>query len=77
MDTVELFWIKGRRKLSLKFLTSYFLKTNIQDRTHDSIEDARSALLLLRIYEEFVAKGTVDEEINKLYAAGMKCNWKA
>ena len=24
MDTVELFWIKGRRKLSLKFLTSYF-----------------------------------------------------
>ena len=77
MDTVELFWIKGARKLSLRFLASYFLKTSIQDRTHDSIEDARCALLLFRVYEEFVKKGTLDEEINKLYAEGRKRNWKA
>ena len=37
-----------QRKLSLKFLASYLLRVGIQQSVHDSIEDARTALLLYR-----------------------------
>jgi hypothetical protein len=48
IDTVDLFHAKRSRKLSLRFLASYLLKANIQTHTHDSIEDACTAL---RLYE--------------------------
>jgi hypothetical protein len=48
IDTVDLFHAKRSRKLSLRFLASYLLKAHIQTHTHDSIEDACTAL---RLYE--------------------------
>ncbi len=45
---MDLFHAKRSRKLSLRFLASYLLKANIQTHTHDSIEDACTAL---RLYE--------------------------
>lgn len=44
VDTVDLFHAKRSRKLSLRFLASYLLQASIQEHTHDSIEDAATAL---------------------------------
>ena len=44
--------------------------------THDSIEDARTALALYRKYLELEASGLVDETINRLYDIGFETNWE-
>lgn len=49
MDTVDLFYLKRQRKLSLRFLSAYLLHQNIQTYTHDSIEDACTALSLYKV----------------------------
>ena len=71
IDTVDLYFIKARqRRLSLKFLTWFVLGENIQTDTHDSIEDARSALRLYKAYYEFEENGTFDEKLEELYREG-------
>jgi len=42
IDTVEIFRIKGQRKISLKFLAWFLLRKDIQRETHCSVEDART-----------------------------------
>ena len=77
IDTVDLFYIPERqRKLSLKFLAWYFLEEQIQLDEHDSIEDARTALLLYRKYLEFEAQGVVDLKLRELYEEGRALNFK-
>ena len=49
IDTVFLFHFKRQRKLSLRFLASYVLQEDIQQNTHDSIEDARTAIKLYQV----------------------------
>lgn len=44
-----LFHFKRQRKLSLRFLASYVLQEDIQQNTHDSIEDARTAVKLYQV----------------------------
>ena len=56
-DTVELWRLPNQRKISLRFLAAYLLKADIQDEIHDSIEDAKTALLLYLHYETVRAKG--------------------
>ena len=56
-DTVELWRLPNQRKISLRFLAAYLLKADIQDEIHDSIEDAKTALLLYLHYELVRAKG--------------------
>ena len=46
---MDLFHAKRSRKLSLRFLASYLLRATIQERTHDSIEDAVTALRCVRL----------------------------
>ncbi|SPQ93578.1 USP domain-containing protein [Plasmodiophora brassicae] len=75
-DTVELFWIQGRRYLSLRFLAQHVLGIQVQKSHHDSIEDARTALLLYRKYNELAADGTIATVIQKLYDAGMQSGFK-
>jgi len=77
IDTVDLYFIKARqRRLSLKFLTWFVLEENIQAETHDSIEDARSALRLYKAYHKFEEDGTFDEKLEELYREGKANNWK-
>jgi PAB-dependent poly(A)-specific ribonuclease subunit 2 len=78
IDTVDLFFIKSRqRKLSLRFLSWFLLKEDIQLETHDSIEDARTALKLYRKYEEFQDAGILEPMLNDIYARGREVNYKA
>lgn len=71
IDTVDLYFLKARqRRISLKFLSWFVLHENIQIDTHDSIEDARSTLLLYKAYHEFEEQGIFDQKLEELYKAG-------
>ncbi|KAI9840488.1 MAG: poly(A)-specific ribonuclease [Sclerophora amabilis] len=77
IDTVDLFFIRARqRKLSLRFLAWFLLKEEIQTDTHDSIEDARTALRLYRKYQEFLDAGIFDAMLADIYAKGREVNYK-
>jgi hypothetical protein len=71
IDTVDLYFIKERqRRISLRFLTWFILKQDIQLETHDSIEDARSALLLYKAYQELEEERAFDDKLEELYRVG-------
>ncbi|KAL8736688.1 MAG: hypothetical protein Q9166_000054 [cf. Caloplaca sp. 2 TL-2023] len=78
VDTVTLFYnpTRSKRNLSLRFLAWYLLKENIQSETHDSIEDAFTALKLWRKYQEFEDAGILEKMIDEIYTAGRKWNYK-
>lgn len=77
IDTVDLFYLPERqRKLSLRFLSWYFLDEQIQQAEHDSIEDARTALLLYQKYLSFQADGTFDMRLQEVYEEGRALNFK-
>ncbi|KAL8966737.1 MAG: hypothetical protein Q9183_003233, partial [Haloplaca sp. 2 TL-2023] len=78
VDTVTLFYnpARSKRQLSLRFLAWYLLKENIQSETHDSIEDALTALKIWRKYQEFEDAGIVEKMLDEIYAAGKKYNFK-
>jgi len=77
IDTVDLYFLRERqRRLSLRFLSWFVLHENIQTDTHDSIEDARSALMLYKAYQDFEERGIFDEKLDELYREGRKHNWK-
>ncbi|CAO2655579.1 Nn.00g043820.m01.CDS01 [Neocucurbitaria sp. VM-36] len=78
VDTSNLFFKSDfRRKLNLKFLAWCVLKEKIQEDTHDSIEDATTALKLWRKYEEFVDAGVLEQMLNDIYATGSQMRFKA
>ncbi|KAI8048805.1 ubiquitin carboxyl-terminal hydrolase-domain-containing protein [Syncephalis plumigaleata] len=77
IDTVDLFHLKNRqRKISLRFLAWYLLGEAIQTSSHDSIEDARMALLLYKKYLELTQKGIFQSILEEIYAEGWRRNWK-
>jgi PAB-dependent poly(A)-specific ribonuclease subunit 2 len=77
IDTIQVFYLKSRlRKLSLAFLAWYLLKEDIQLETHDSIEDARTALKLYRKYLEFDDAGILEAMLEDIYKAGRATNFK-
>ncbi|GJE87918.1 PAB-dependent poly(A)-specific ribonuclease subunit PAN2 [Phanerochaete sordida] len=77
IDTVDLYFIRARqRRLSLRFLAWFVLKENIQTETHDSIEDALSALRLYKTYIEMEDEGSFDEKLEELYREGKQYNYR-
>ncbi|WVQ97692.1 PAB-dependent poly(A)-specific ribonuclease subunit PAN2 [Kwoniella sp. CBS 9459] len=79
MDTVNIFTIPGRqRKLSLRFLAWYLLKKDIQTHSHDSIEDAKYALLLFRLWKRYEGQDEVAFEnvMDDIFNEGHKLGFK-
>lgn len=77
IDTSDFFFSeKQKRKLGLAFLAWYLLKEDIQVETHDSIEDARTALKLYRKYLEYTDAGVLDQMVDDIYAKGREVGWK-
>jgi PAB-dependent poly(A)-specific ribonuclease subunit 2 len=77
IDTIDFFnHPTVRRKLSLAFLAYHLLKEEIQVETHDSIEDARTALKLYRKYLEFQDAGILETIVQDVYRAGRDMGWK-
>ncbi|RYO75169.1 hypothetical protein DL764_010563 [Monosporascus ibericus] len=77
IDTSDIFFIKERlRKLSLQFLAHTLLKEDIQQETHDSIEDARTALRLYRKYQEFREAGILETMLQEIYSKGVASGFK-
>lgn len=77
IDTSDFFFIeKQKRKLGLAFLAWYLLKEDIQVETHDSIEDARTALKLYRKYQEFTDAGILEQMVEDIYAKGREVGWR-
>jgi PAB-dependent poly(A)-specific ribonuclease subunit 2 len=71
LDTVDIYFLQSRqRRLSLKFLTWFVLKEQIQLETHDSIEDARSALRLWLAFLRFEGEGVWEQKLEELYREG-------
>lgn len=65
--------------VSLKSIcnASYFLLgITIQSVTHDSIEDARTALQLYQHYQQLERKGNVTSALKELYEVGKRLQWK-
>ena len=59
-----------QRRLSLRFLSWFVLGEHIQQETHDSIEDARSALRLYNAFQTFEEQGIFDQKLEELYKEG-------
>jgi len=77
IDTVEVYHIEGRRMLSLRFLALHVLKMDIQGVTHDSIEDARTAMLLYDRYTYLRDQGKFEQFLGQLYDIGDTVGFKA
>lgn len=73
IDTVDLYFLRERhRRIGLRFLTWYILKEQIQVDTHDSIEDARSALRLYKAHIKSEEERTFDDVLDELYREGRR-----
>jgi PAB-dependent poly(A)-specific ribonuclease subunit 2 len=78
VDTVDLFFKPSlHRKLNLKFLAWCVLNETIQTDTHDSIEDATTALKLWRKHEEFVDAGVLEQMLDDIYYKGGRSGFRA
>ena len=76
IDTVNIYHLPNRRKIALRFLSFLLLGQNIQADIHDSVEDARTALLLYQHYQQLSAEGRFEEELERIYDEGVKRGWQ-
>ena len=56
--------------LSLRFLAWFVLQEHIQTETHDSIEDALSALKLYKVHLQLEEEGSFDSKLEEVYREG-------
>ena len=65
-------------KSACRFSSLFFVDTNIQSSAHDSIVDARTALLLYKEYQKLAADGADKFKtiLKELYDKGRLLKWK-
>jgi PAB-dependent poly(A)-specific ribonuclease subunit 2 len=76
LDTVEIFHQPGVRYISLRFLANHVLGRDMQQDTHDSVEDALAAFGLYEKALEWKSEGIFDKRLQQLYTYGQKTDWK-
>lgn len=76
VDTVEIYHKPAQRYISLRFLTNFILKRDMQQDIHDSVEDATAAFELYEKSEELKREGKFQQVLDDLYAHGQKTDWK-
>ncbi|KAI9650638.1 poly(A)-specific ribonuclease [Ciborinia camelliae] len=82
IDTADLYFKPSKqRKLGLAYLAWSVFREDIQVETHDSIEDARTALRLWKKWEEWVAVeelggATVEDLLTEVYRSGHASNYR-
>ena len=70
------YFLQGKRFLSLRYLAFVLLGQNIQEGNHDSIEDAYTALILYKKYLDLKEKGALTAAVESLYEEGRATNYK-
>mmetsp|Transcript_14080 Transcript_14080/g.29422 ORF Transcript_14080/g.29422 Transcript_14080/m.29422 type:complete len:553 (+) Transcript_14080:42-1700(+) len=76
LDTVKIFHIPGRRYVSLRFLANFVFGRDMQQDTHDSVEDARTAYELYCKALKWKKEGIWEKSLQELYSYGEKTSWK-
>lgn len=76
LDTVKIYHLPGRRYVSLRFLANFVFGRDMQQDTHDSVEDARAAYELYCKALEWKKEGIWEKSLQELYAYGEKTSWK-
>jgi PAB-dependent poly(A)-specific ribonuclease subunit 2 len=70
LDTVEIFHQPGVRYISLRSLANHVLGRDMQQDTHDSVEDALAAFELYEKALEWKREGVFDKRLQRLYTDG-------
>lgn len=70
------YFLRGKRYLSLRYLAFALLDKNIQEGNHDSIEDAYTALILYKKYLSLRENGTLEHVLDTIYAEGRALNYR-
>jgi len=76
LDTVKIFHLPGRRYVSLRFLANFVFGRDMQQDTHDSVEDARAAYELYCKALDWKKEGIWEKSLQELYSYGEKTSWK-
>ena len=76
IDTSEIYHQPASRYISLRYLTNYVLKRDMQQVVHDSVEDARAALELYKRSLQLKKDGTFDDYISQLYKEGQNSGFR-
>lgn len=71
-----LYFLRGKRFLSLRYLAYALLDKNVQEGNHDSIEDAHTALILYKKYLDLKEKGTLEHVLDTIYMEGRASNYR-
>lgn len=76
IDTVTIFRQSRSRMISLRFLANYLLGYDMQQDTHDSIEDAKAAHELYLKAIELKKAGKFGSILSEIYEFGKQNDWK-